>query len=309
MISVAFVAHGTLVDRLEVGAAHERTRAGRGEHRDADVAVVVERAERVADLVERVGVDRVHRRTVERDRRDVVFDGDRDIRHVSPGTGAQSHALAHLGAAQRRHGLRRLAARRHLLEQIGRDVRDLVRGRVHQRAHLGVRLGDAGDLADELHRGGVDLLGGRRRLEAPELSDVPAHRQCNDASRAATTATKGRYGCAGGDCLSTTRMREARHIVLITIDRPEARNSADMEHFKLLREAWERFRDDDDAWVAIVTGVGDSFFVGRRPEDVHPADHQARQGDRRQGHHRDQRLPPRRRHQGGAARLPARRSR
>ena len=53
-----------------------------------------------------------------------------------------------------------------------------------------------------------------------------------------------------------------RHIVVITIDRPEARNSADMEHFKLLREAWERFRDEDDAWVAIITGVGEAFFSG-----------------------------------------------
>src|SRR5680860_1135137 len=52
------------------------------------------------------------------------------------------------------------------------------------------------------------------------------------------------------------------HVVLITIDRPEARNAADMEHFKLLREAWDRFRDDDEAWVAIVTGVGDAFFSG-----------------------------------------------
>jgi enoyl-CoA hydratase len=52
------------------------------------------------------------------------------------------------------------------------------------------------------------------------------------------------------------------HIVLITIDRPEARNSADMEHFKLLREAWERFDADPDAWVAIITGVGDAFFTG-----------------------------------------------
>jgi len=55
---------------------------------------------------------------------------------------------------------------------------------------------------------------------------------------------------------------DAEHVVLITLDRPEARNSADLEHFKLLREAWERFRDDDAAWVAIVTGVGDSFFTG-----------------------------------------------
>src|SRR5258706_529604 len=56
--------------------------------------------------------------------------------------------------------------------------------------------------------------------------------------------------------------RDDEHIARITIDRPEARNSADMEHFKLLREAWERFDQDDDAWVAIITGVGDAFFTG-----------------------------------------------
>jgi enoyl-CoA hydratase len=52
------------------------------------------------------------------------------------------------------------------------------------------------------------------------------------------------------------------HVVVITIDRPEARNSADMEHFKLLRESWDRFRDDDQSWVAIITGVGEAFFSG-----------------------------------------------
>jgi enoyl-CoA hydratase len=56
--------------------------------------------------------------------------------------------------------------------------------------------------------------------------------------------------------------RDDEHIVLITIDRPETRNAADLEHFKLLREAWERFDADDEARVAIVTGVGDSFFSG-----------------------------------------------
>ena len=56
--------------------------------------------------------------------------------------------------------------------------------------------------------------------------------------------------------------KDDEHIVLITIDRPEAKNSADMEHFKLLRESWERFDADDDAWVAIITGVGDAFFTG-----------------------------------------------
>ncbi len=52
------------------------------------------------------------------------------------------------------------------------------------------------------------------------------------------------------------------HIVRITIDRPEARNSLDMGHFAQLRGAWERFGADDDAWVAVITGVGPDFCVG-----------------------------------------------
>src|SRR5580692_5569000 len=52
------------------------------------------------------------------------------------------------------------------------------------------------------------------------------------------------------------------HVVTITINRPEARNSMDMEHFFQLRKAWEQFGDDDDAYVAIVTGVGRDFCVG-----------------------------------------------
>lgn len=52
------------------------------------------------------------------------------------------------------------------------------------------------------------------------------------------------------------------HVAWITIDRPEARNSLDLEHFAQLRRAWERFDAEDDAWVAIVTGVGDAFCTG-----------------------------------------------
>lgn len=52
------------------------------------------------------------------------------------------------------------------------------------------------------------------------------------------------------------------HIVTITINRPEARNSLDMEHFRDLAHAWVRFRDDGDARVAVVTGVGQDFCTG-----------------------------------------------
>ena len=55
---------------------------------------------------------------------------------------------------------------------------------------------------------------------------------------------------------------DAPHVVLITLDRPEAKNACDLEHFHQLAQAWKRFGEDDDAWVAIFTGVGRSFMSG-----------------------------------------------
>ena len=52
------------------------------------------------------------------------------------------------------------------------------------------------------------------------------------------------------------------HIATITINRPEARNSLDMEHFRDLAHAWAAFRDDAGAWVAVITGVGRDFCTG-----------------------------------------------
>ena len=52
------------------------------------------------------------------------------------------------------------------------------------------------------------------------------------------------------------------HIVTITIDRPESKNSCDMYHFRDLANAWRQFRDEPDAWIAIVTGVGRNFMSG-----------------------------------------------
>ncbi len=56
--------------------------------------------------------------------------------------------------------------------------------------------------------------------------------------------------------------RSGEHIVTITIDRPEARNALDGPGFRDLAAAWRRFRDDDEDWVAIVTGVGRAFMAG-----------------------------------------------
>lgn len=49
-------------------------------------------------------------------------------------------------------------------------------------------------------------------------------------------------------------------IVTITINRPDAMNAIDPETHEALVAAWVRFRDDDAAWVAILTGAGDKAF-------------------------------------------------
>jgi enoyl-CoA hydratase/carnithine racemase len=50
------------------------------------------------------------------------------------------------------------------------------------------------------------------------------------------------------------------HVVTITIDRPEAMNAIDPETHQGLIDAWVRFRDDPEVWVAILTGAGDKAF-------------------------------------------------
>lgn len=52
------------------------------------------------------------------------------------------------------------------------------------------------------------------------------------------------------------------HVVTITYDRPEKRNAIDGEMRRAINAAWDRFRTDDEAWVAIVTGAGPAFCAG-----------------------------------------------
>ncbi|MHB8780573.1 MAG: enoyl-CoA hydratase/isomerase family protein [Candidatus Geothermincolia bacterium] len=50
------------------------------------------------------------------------------------------------------------------------------------------------------------------------------------------------------------------HIICITINRPEKKNCIDAETEDLLIEAWNAFKYDDDAYVAVLTGAGDESF-------------------------------------------------
>lgn len=49
-------------------------------------------------------------------------------------------------------------------------------------------------------------------------------------------------------------------IVTITLNRPERMNAFSEELHGMFYEAFQRFNNDDDAWVAIITGSGDKAF-------------------------------------------------
>ena len=57
------------------------------------------------------------------------------------------------------------------------------------------------------------------------------------------------------------------HVVTITYHRPGRRNAVNLRMRQELNAAWIRFRDDEDAWVAILTGSGKAFCAGADIKD------------------------------------------
>ncbi len=54
----------------------------------------------------------------------------------------------------------------------------------------------------------------------------------------------------------------AEHVATITYNRPDVLNAINGGMRHDLNQAFLRFRDDDDAWVAIITGAGRAFCAG-----------------------------------------------
>lgn len=78
---------------------------------------------------------------------------------------------------------------------------------------------------------------------------VSALRECMAA------ATNGGMG-------ETVKYELDGHLATITYNRPEALNAINGEMRRDLNDAFSRFRDDENAWVAIVTGAGKAFCAG-----------------------------------------------
>src|SRR5436190_21226481 len=65
-----------------------------------------------------------------------------------------------------------------------------------------------------------------------------------------------------GMSYETLRYERDGHVVVLTYDRPEQRNAISREMNAELHDAWRRFRDDDEAFVLVITGAGDAFCAG-----------------------------------------------
>jgi enoyl-CoA hydratase len=60
------------------------------------------------------------------------------------------------------------------------------------------------------------------------------------------------------DCL----VEQDEHVLVVTMNRPEARNALSTEMLKIMREAWDRVDEDDSVRCCILTGAGGAFCAG-----------------------------------------------
>jgi enoyl-CoA hydratase len=66
----------------------------------------------------------------------------------------------------------------------------------------------------------------------------------------------------------TLRYESEGHVTVLTYDRPEQRNAVSRQMNRELHHAWQRFRDDPEAFVLVITGEGDAFCAGWDLEDA-----------------------------------------
>jgi enoyl-CoA hydratase len=58
----------------------------------------------------------------------------------------------------------------------------------------------------------------------------------------------------------TLLYEQAEHVVTLTYNRPEQHNAVNRVMNAELHDAWRRFRDDDEAFVLVITGAGETTF-------------------------------------------------
>ncbi|HEX6344782.1 enoyl-CoA-hydratase DpgD [Umezawaea sp.] len=63
---------------------------------------------------------------------------------------------------------------------------------------------------------------------------------------------------------STVDFEKIGHVAHVTLNRPAVLNAMNLRMHEELGEVWDEFEQDDDLWVAVLTGAGDrAFSVGQ----------------------------------------------
>jgi enoyl-CoA hydratase len=73
------------------------------------------------------------------------------------------------------------------------------------------------------------------------------------------------------DCL----VEQDGHVLVVTMNRPEARNALSAEMMAIMREAWDRVDRDVDIRACVLTGAGGAFCAGadlKAMTSTHPGD-------------------------------------
>jgi enoyl-CoA hydratase len=58
----------------------------------------------------------------------------------------------------------------------------------------------------------------------------------------------------------TLRYERSDHVVTLTYDRPDQHNAVNRTMNAELHDAWQRFRDDEESFVLVITGAGEQSF-------------------------------------------------
>ena len=254
------------------GTAYERSKQRAEE-------LVIEQAEQGIELVianpasvygpgpwQGAGLDRAIRDAIRR-RLPAVPPGGMTLVHVD------DVAAGHLAAFDRG-----TPGERYLLDRrLRADARAALRGGRGGRARLGsahspgtAREGDGDHGRSRLEADPPATAAGRRPAPLPALAG--ACRQLQGAGRArrrvhALAGGHPQHGALddrGGQGLSyeTLQYELIERVAVLTLDRPEQRNAVSRQMNSELHDAWRRFRDDDDAFVLVLTGAGSSFCAG-----------------------------------------------
>ena len=64
----------------------------------------------------------------------------------------------------------------------------------------------------------------------------------------------------GATAYETLIYEQDGRVVTLTYNRPQQHNAINRQMNRELHHAWQRFRDDNDAFVLVITGAGETTF-------------------------------------------------